>query len=261
MKDTKSPIASQKTLRRPGQKLEEDIIDSLGSFMLYAILLCFFFGAMFSEWLRYFLKSPIRPWTMTIFFVISFAICAPKIKKFYNILKIKAQGRDGERLVAELIDKVKEKGSKVYHDFQSDKCGNIDHIIVNQYGVFTVETKTISKRKGEKISYDGTCLKIIPEYPRGNLMSSHYNQARDQGQIFQKFLFEELNLDIKVQPILTYPGWQFVELTNNYNRSKHKVWVTNPKSYIEGLVTSGDIQLSDDKIKKICQLIEKEMKK
>lgn len=260
MKGIKSPIAGRKTLRRPGQKLEEDIIDSLGSYMLYVVLLCFFFGATISEWIRYFLKSPISPWTMTIFFVISFAICAPKIKKFYNILKIKAQGRDGERLVAEFIDKVKEKGAKVYHDFQSDKCGNIDHIIVNKYGVFTVETKTISKRQGEKISYNGTCLKIIPDNPTGSRISSHYYQAKAQGQILHDFLLEELNLNIFVQPILTYPGWSFVELTGNYNKDKHKVWVTNPKEYIENLVTSGPIRLNEEQINLVCTLIERELR-
>jgi len=65
--------------------------------------------------------------------------------------------------VAEYLDSLKEIGCKVLHDFvERGKAWNIDHLLISEHGVFTIETKTLSKMedfKREKIFYDGLCIK------------------------------------------------------------------------------------------------------
>jgi hypothetical protein len=74
--------------------------------------------------------------------------------------------RDGEKAVSEFLDLFSNEGYRVLHDLVVGDF-NIDHIMIGKNGIYTIETKTISKfTKGvQKIYYDGY-LRTREEFKR-----------------------------------------------------------------------------------------------
>lgn len=57
------------------------------------------------------------------------------------------QGATGEALVHDALQKNLGKGNLILHDIVLDEnIGNIDHIVIGQYGIFVIETKTYHGR-------------------------------------------------------------------------------------------------------------------
>lgn len=52
--------------------------------------------------------------------------------------------RDGEKAVGQYLSDLREQGCRVYHDVIGQGF-NIDHVIICDRGIFTIETKTYSK--------------------------------------------------------------------------------------------------------------------
>jgi hypothetical protein len=93
----KSPI-KDKTLRHPGQSLDEKLYklvyeDGTEYYFTAAILL----GWMTYEWLRYFRNSPPIPHLVSLFAVVIVPYCVYKIIKIYKETRLIILGREGER--------------------------------------------------------------------------------------------------------------------------------------------------------------------
>ncbi|MCW0221298.1 MAG: NERD domain-containing protein [Prosthecobacter sp.] len=119
-------------------------------------------------------------------------------------------GLFGERVVADQLEGLKQKGYEVFHDVPCLGGGgrfNLDHVVVGRGVVVVVETKTRRKLKGDKeghkLSYNGQFL----AWPGGKTSTGELEQAQRNAEWLRKELKTHLNVDTVVHPVLTFPGW------------------------------------------------------
>jgi len=153
--------------------------------------------------------------------VISYATM--KILQLAKERKNKRLGLEGEIAVGQMLDPLLREGGWIFHDFQAGAF-NIDHILVNQAGVFAIETKTrskstvIDKSRAMKVVFDGKRLQF-PEHSE----TAPIDQAKRQAKWLTDWLEGAVGASIAVQPVVAIPGW-YVELKGRYD-----VIVTNPR--------------------------------
>jgi len=163
-------------------------------------------------------------------------------------------GYFGERIVAESLEELKPQGFRIFHDVPAGDTKNpfnIDHVIVGPSGVFAVETKT--RRKGRaragyaehQIIYDGQVL----AYPWGEDRHG-LDQAARQAAWLQSSLEQLLGQSVRVQPLLTFPGWMVI------TRAPGAVTVLNPKQIPAALALRGTPALDDRQIDLISRQLD-----
>jgi hypothetical protein len=162
MKNKKRSPLHDKPLNQAGQSLHERLVDTIDNKIIPPLILLMFFVILtFIEWLRSYSDVPNLHWVYTgvtiILFVYYFFSYRKNLKEIENI-KLEL---NGEKIVAEKLNELREMGYKVYNDIVADKF-NLDHLVIGPAGVFTIETKTYRKNIGEnsQIYYDGESLKI-----------------------------------------------------------------------------------------------------
>jgi hypothetical protein len=160
----------------------------------------------------------------------------------------------GERIVAEALEPLKAQGFRVFHDVP---CGdakspfNIDHVVVGPNGVFAIETKT--RRKGRarggfaehEIIFDGQVL----AYPWGEDRHG-LEQAQRQAEWLADWLTQLLGQRVRVNPILTFPGWMIIR------RGAGAVNVLNPKEILPALLPRGAAVLDASQIDLIARQLD-----
>lgn len=199
----RSPL-KRKPLRQAGQSVEEKrieiIFDMLGDYMIAAFAVLY---ALF-EWLRVWQNAGFHPWFWTVMAVIAVIWAA---RRFYAARKENRQyleGRDGERLVAERLEELRNAGFHPLHDIVAGNF-NIDHILVGPTGVFAIETKTMHKRGGvdEKAEFTGTEIVVHgASLPRNPIA-----QAQANANWLRDFLRESTGRSFAVTPVVILPGW------------------------------------------------------
>ena len=116
-------------------------------------------------------------------------------------------------------------GCRVFHDVPMEPYGNIDHVLVAPTGIYAVETKARRKRKtpsgkrDHEVVFDGEKL----QFPSA-IDSTSLHQAKQQADRLRAFLASALGEPVKVQAILTFPGWFVI------NRAQADIKVLNPKT-------------------------------
>lgn len=247
----RSPLKSP-SLRQPGQSLDRKIDDIFYEKIIIPVFLIFvYFCITAYEWVRYYYNTPPHPWFMT-FFTLAVAIYfAYKTRKNWRELKNLKLGREGERIVGESLEELRGMGYKIFHDVVGENF-NIDHVLVGSGGVFTVETKTISKMmKGNpQISYDGINIKIDGFTPDRDPIK----QAKGQMFWLENFIAERAKLKIKVKPVVLYPGWYI-----NQKSLDTEVWVLNEKS-LPSFLNNGVVVLTQEQINLISSHIDSYMR-
>jgi len=242
----RSPLKSS-PLRQAGQSLEEKIEDIINDkVFIYATYIFIFVLIALIEWSKWYFNTPPQPlfWTLAAIVISIYSI--KKILRHKKEIKNLQLGRNGERSVGESLEKLREKGYKVFHDIIGEGF-NIDHILVGPGGVFTIETKTISKGRGNPmISYDGVDIKIDGFLPD----RSPVTQVRGQKYWLENFISENAKIKIKVKPVIIYPGWFINQKSNNT-----EVWVLNEKALPAFLKNEKTI-LSSEQINIIATHIE-----
>jgi hypothetical protein len=167
-------------------------------------------------------------WWIALFVLIalgSIAFGYVRFKKALRRLVDYSLGFKGERFVGGLLEQLREKGYKVFHDLPFDSF-NIDHAVVGPAGVFAIETKTRRKKanqagdKGKvaKVIFDGKALQF-PEWSDSHGIQQACNQARHLATRLSAATGER----VVVEPILVLPGW-WVEAT-----TIQPLRVVNPK--------------------------------
>ena len=113
-------------------------------------------------------------------------------------------GLRGERIVGEVLDGLRAKGYRVFHDIEEDGY-NIDHVIVGPAGVFAIETKTRAKPSGRqaKIVYDGHRVLVNGIEPDRDPVG----QAKAASRRVRGIIKEMTGKDVFVNPVVLYPGW------------------------------------------------------
>lgn len=223
-KAKRSPLKAP-PLRQAGQSVEEEIQrlwdDEIAPYYFAA---AFVIAMAAYEWWRWYTNSPPQPWLFTLiavgfagFFVRRFLVTRRRIR-------LLRRARDGERVVGQFLDGLREKGYRVLHDIVGEGF-NIDHLLVGPHGIFTIETKTWSKPvKGEpKIEYDGEQLSISGLHPDRDPIV----QARAQAKWIKDLVNELTGKSYFVRPVVVYPGWFINPLPKGMRAD---VWVLNPKA-------------------------------
>lgn len=160
----------------------------------------------------------------------------------------------GERMTAEELDPLRERGWRVFHDVPAESGKqefNIDHVVVGPGGVFSIETKMRRKgsaragRKEHELLYDGKVL----SWPWGE-DSYGLAQAERNSTWLRDWLSLMTGERIEVIPILVFPGW-YVTPPN----AVHRVSVINT-SYLAGFVSRQKDVLTPTQIDLLARQLE-----
>lgn len=241
MKNKKHSPIKNKPLNNPAQSLEKRRSEILDDKLMPLLVMAAMMLAMtFLEWMRYFNPKSPNPiiWSlMTLIFII-YVIW--RIWRFWPELRNLKLGIEGEKAVGQYLDKLREKGYQVFHDLQGEGF-NVDHAIIGPTGVYSVETKTLSKITGDanKLYFDGVNIVV-----NGNVLERNpIGQAKAQADWLERVLLSCSGEKVKVWPTVLFPGW-YVE---NEQRAFREVWVLEPKAF-EKFLDNEQKVLSKEKI-------------
>lgn len=166
-------------------------------------------------------------------------------------------GYFGERVVAEALEPLKARGYLVFHDVAAGSLGrrfNLDHVVVGPGGVFAIETKTRRQGRdggtrpevaGHEIIYDGEKL----SFPWGDDRHG-LDTAVERADWLARWLRQELELEIPVTPMLTFPGWTVV------TRTPGPLTVLSPGRIPETILQANQKTLGPARIDAVAQLLD-----
>lgn len=211
-------------LRMPGQSVDEGMSDLRDTFMQDSIVSLFLILLAGLEWVRWWVPLPPNPLPSTTLAVVAILYTWRKSFPLVTTIRNLRLGREGERVVGQMLEPLREKGYRVFHDIPGDGF-NIDHAIVGPAGVFTIETKTKTKPMDGRptILYDGQAIRLKD----GRSFRKPLIQARAQAQWLANLLNDGCSATFTVRPVVVFPEW-FVERIGP--RSIQDVWVLNPKA-------------------------------
>jgi hypothetical protein len=218
----RSPITAP-PLRYAGQSIEEEIRtiidDKINEYAFWMVLFC---GLAIFEWGNWYFAIPRMPLLYTAIALLGGGYAFIRIFLYKKKLRNLRLARDGERAVGQYLEMLAQDGYRIFHDIIGTNF-NIDHVIVGTTGVYTIETKTVSKPlKGScEITYDGENVVINGFKPDRNPIV----QAKAQASWLQELIEELTAKSLKVRPVVLYPGW-FI----SRQPKGAAVWVLNPKN-------------------------------
>jgi hypothetical protein len=217
----KSPLRAP-PLRLAGKsvdaELDDHVLNELLTPYLVAALVVILAGF---EWFRYFSGTPPTPWLFTALAVLVTIYAALRIRRGLKRGREIKLGRTGERFIGQYLEHFRRIGFHVFHDVPSSDA-NIDHVLIGRQGLFTIETKTISKpvRGDARIRVAGGKI-----FANGvEIMRNPIVQAKAQAGWLANFV-AEVGFSCRVQPVVVFPGW-FVE---RCNMKALGVWVLEHK--------------------------------
>lgn len=221
--NNRSPL-KDRPLRDPGQSLDEQIND-----LIYDKLATPFFAAIFAcalagiEWWRFAYPRPPAPKTYTALALLVVIYCIWQTRRVWRQLLRLRLARDGEKVVGQYLERLREQGYVVFHDVIGTDF-NIDHVIIGPAGIFTIETKTRSKpnRGDAKIIFDGEKILVGGVAPDRDPVI----QAKAQAHWLKALLAESTGRKFEIRPVIVFPGW-FIEQQPG---SKRQMWVLEPKA-------------------------------
>lgn len=236
----RSPITAP-PLRYAGQSLEEEINrifdEKVNEYGFWVVSL---FGLVTFEWIAWYLKMPRQPLLISLLLLPVAGYAIIRMWGYRRQIKNLKQARDGERAVGQYLEMLRESGYRVFHDIIGTHF-NVDHVLIGPSGVFTVETKTISKpmKGSSEIVYNGETVVINGFTPDRNPIV----QARAQASWIRELIKESTGKAVKVRPVVLYPGW--------YTGKQPKgaeVWVLNPKN-LPAFLEHEDVSMDSENIK------------
>lgn len=175
------------------------------------------------EWWSCYHPKAINPIAISFiaFCLVVYAVW--KIWRTWPELRQLKQGIEGEKAVGQFLERLRGHGYQVFHDLQGENF-NVDHVIIGPGGVFTIETKTLSKpvRGESKLQFDGETIAV-----NGKLLERNpVRQAKAQASWLKKTLQDFSGRDFAVRPVVLFPGW-FIE---HKPGSLREMWVLEPKA-------------------------------
>lgn len=242
MNTRKSPLKDA-PLRNPGQSVEEEIQRVLDDQMFPPFMAAGIFLIMtMLEWWRWWFAFPPMPWLYTVLAVPLCVYAGWKIYRARQQLRRLRLARDGERAVGQYLERLRGHGYQVLHDLIGDAF-NVDHVLLGPAGIFTVETKTISKpqRGKAEVRYDGQTLTVGGFTPDRDPII----QGKAQAGWLRELLEESTGKRFPVRSLVVYPGWFVTTTTKPLGLD---VLVLNPRG-LPGLLEKLPRTLPDEDIK------------
>ena len=135
-------------------------------------------------------------------------------------------GRDGERAVAEQLERLRERGAEVVHDVPGEGF-NLDHVLLCQRGFYVIETKTRTKpaRGDARVrTNDGAVIVGRSKPDRAPVV-----QVQAGAAWLTRLLEECTGKRFAVRGVIVFPGW-FVEPMSAVWKQAGMPWVLEPKA-------------------------------
>lgn len=238
--NTRSPLKGE-ALRFPGQSLDERLDKELDKHVVpYILIVVIGFSLTAQEWYRWYFETKPSPFLLTLIVIPTICYCLYKLfKTRERILRVKL-GRDGERLVGQYLDNLRNETVTVFHDIVGDNF-NIDHVVVSTKGVFVIETKTYSmpKRGKATITYDGKKVFVQGAPCKKDVIS----QAELNQTSLKKIILGKTGRTFPMRSVVVFPGW-WIEDKNNH--AQDAPWVLNPKGFPDFHSNSKDVISIED---------------
>jgi len=208
------------------------------------------------EWLHFYFNTKPSPIIYCIAAVLGIAYAAFRIWRSIPKLRNLRLAMEGERVVGQFLERLRQHGFQVFHDVVGDGF-NVDHVLIGPSGVFTVETKTWNKpvSGNAQIVFDGEMLKIGSFSPDRDPIV----QARAQASWLKQLLQESTGRKFETRPVIVFPGW-FVENSRGF----HDQWVLEPKALLSFLqhepvrLSAEDIKLASFHLSRLIRFTERE---
>jgi hypothetical protein len=237
LKDNPLRLAGQ-SLDEEIRRLNEDFLSYWGSVVALLVVLAIY------EWIKWYRSEPPHPIFATVIAVIAIFAVAWKFFRFRAQIRSLIIGREGERFVGQYLEELREKGYKVFHDLVGENF-NVDHVIIGPSGVFSIETKTLSKpvNREASITYSNGKLKVDGRvFERDPI-----EQVRAGARWIKQILKESTGKEFRVHPVVLFPGWFIEPIPSELSA---EVWVLEPKAlpkFLENqqyLLSAEDVSLA-----------------
>ena len=235
----------KKPLRNPGQSLEEEIDKLMNDRLMgWVVVIAYAVAFIAVEWFRWLVGDKIQPVLYTaIGSVVALFAGYMGYRPLGNLRNLK-HGLLGERYIGHFLQNAMLRhGYWVVHDICFEDF-NIDHALIGPGGVFAIETKVRSKRKGNpKIEYDGDRILVDGIAPDRDPVV----QAKAAARSLKQILLEYTGIEVPVRSVVLFPGW-YVET----QPAGVETWVLNEKA-IESFVRNERQKLSKEEVHKLAE--------
>jgi hypothetical protein len=174
----KSPL-KDKPLRLPGESVDREIDRWVNDRVVETFVGAGAFCTIaFMEWFGYLTHAPRQPILFSVLAVSAIAFGAWRISSIRGRVRNLKLGRDGERVVGQFLERLRDGGGQVFHDVPGQGF-NLDHVVISARGIYTIETKTFSKPwPSATILVDGDTLTVAGGVPDHNPLNKS-RQPRD----------------------------------------------------------------------------------
>ncbi|HEV2047483.1 MAG TPA: nuclease-related domain-containing protein [Chthoniobacterales bacterium] len=126
-----------------GQSLREEIERRFDDFVPYLMIVFAFWMVCLVEWTQQIAGEHPGPKFWMFLSALVTLYGGFRAFRLYPQLRNLRFGEQGERRVAEILDRLRSKGFIVFHDLVG-KDFNIDHVVVGPSGIYAIETKNRS---------------------------------------------------------------------------------------------------------------------
>ena len=236
----------KKTLNNPGESTERrrwDLLVENG--LLPFVVATFAVIAAAQEWLFKLLGSRPHPWVWTVTAIGAVLFAVMRVRRMRGSVHNLVRGVQGEKEVAEVLDELKSRGYRVFHDLEGDGF-NVDHVLVGPTGVFAIETKFRTKPEGQNptVAYDGQHILVNGHRPDRDPVV----QARASAHYVSKRMRDVVGEHVSVRSVVLFPGWWVSEQPNA------EVWVLNPMRLL-GYLRQERERLSLEQVRRLAAIV------
>ena len=244
-KNAKLPVDRKKLKRVAAQTLNEQVndkvLDVIGLVFLSALIVTMPFAIKG-------IAEMFASGKLNYFFIIMIALGLTYVArklwvKSNDLIKLKL-GRDAELAVASELIELQSHGYQVFHDIQADGF-NIDHLVVGPNGIFAIETKGRHKRIKDDTNYKVKFENNHLAFPSW-FESKPLEQAQNQANWVNKWLYESTGFNTPVLPVLCFPGW-FVEL-----KQRPIFPIVSHKQIVKTILSMRQVSLNQEQQRAIC---------
>lgn len=264
-RNRRSPL-TKNMLRTPGESLRKEIEElEVDHRAFLALIFALPFILLSFTLLQILFLDPQNPVWHWVVYIISVLASTVWLSKRIDAKKEKIRrftlGMEGEVATGEELNQLMLSGCHVFHDIPFE-YGNIDHVVVSRSGVFSVETKALSK-ENESGSH-----KAIIDFTKNIIRFSDRNWLLPLDQLemncrwLSQYLTKSTGIEVNAESMLALPGYYIEKRVG-----KGRVFVFNPtrpeKFFVNSRVVFAPEQIRRiaHQVEQLCRNVEPSFKK
>ncbi len=223
--------------------IEQTVWDHLLPYLFFVILMI---AIAVTECLASLYELPRQPWWYAGLAVAAIAVAAYKFWQLREQIRLARRGRDGERAVAQLLDKLRAKAAaEVFHDVPGDGF-KVDHVVLCRKGFFAIETKTYSTptERDPKVELTRDGVLVDGRRPRKDPIL----QAQTGAQWVAQLLEQSTGRAFAVRGVVLFPGWYVENMDTAWRCDLRQPLVLAPRT-LPGFIEREPLRHSDSDVK------------